>query len=95
MFTISLNKNINEIINEKVSVISSFNRENGVVMPKKIRWQGRDYLIQSVSYHHIVREGTKLLHIFHVTDGSSDFRLKLDTENLHWTLEEVYDAAAT
>jgi hypothetical protein len=86
---------MNETINEKVSVILSFNRENGVVMPKKMRWQGRDYLMKSVSYHHSVREGKKLLHIFHVTNGSSDFRLKLDTENLHWTLEEVYDAAAT
>lgn len=86
---------MNEIINEKISVITSFNKESRSVMPKKIRWQGRDYLIQSVSYHHIVREGKKLLHIFHVTDGASDFRLRLDTETLHWTLEEIYDGAST
>jgi len=85
---------MSEIINEKVSVISSFNKEKGLVMPRKIRWQGRDYLIKAVSYHHKVKEGKKLLHIFHVTDGSLDFRLKLDTENLHWILEEVYDGTA-
>lgn len=86
---------MSEIINEKISVITSFNRENNSVMPKKMRWQGRDYIMKSVSYHHLVREGKKLLHIFHVTDGASDFRLKLDTESLHWTLEEVYDGSST
>ena len=86
---------MNEIINEKVSVISSYNRDTSSVMPKKIRWQARNYLITSVSYHHIVREGRKLLHIFHCTDGSLDFRLRLDTETLHWMLEEVYDGTST
>ena len=86
---------MSEIINEKISVITSFNRENSSVMPKKIRWQGRDYFIKSVSYHHLLREGKKLLHIFHVTDGVLDFRLRFDTESLHWTLEEVYDGAST
>ena len=84
-----------EVINEKVSVISSYNRDTSSVMPKKIRWHGRDYLVKSVSYHHTERDGKKLLHIFHVTDGSLDFKLRLDTENLHWTLEEIYDGTAT
>jgi len=86
---------MSERINEKVSIISSFNRETLSVMPKKMRWHGRDYLIQSLSYHHVIREGKKLLHIFHVTDGSSDFKLSLDTENLFWTLDEVYDSSST
>jgi hypothetical protein len=86
---------MNEIINEKVSVITSFNREKGFVMPRKIRWQGRDYIIKNVSYHHKIKEGRKLIHIFHVTDGVLDFRLKLDTENLFWILEEVCDGTST
>lgn len=86
---------MSEIINEKVSVVSSYNRENGVVAPRKMRWQGRDYSITQVSYHHKIRQGRKLLHIFHGTDGVLDFKLQLDTETLHWTLEEIYDAAST
>ncbi len=82
-----------ELINEKVSMVCSYNRENGVVAPRKMRWQGRDYTITQVSYHHRIREGRKLIHIFHGTDGSSDFKLRLDTETLHWTLEEIYDGA--
>ncbi len=83
---------VNELINEKVSVITSYNRETGVVMPRKIRWQGRDYLIKKLTYYHRTRLGRTLLHIFHVTDGNIDFRLQLNSETLHWILEEIYHA---
>ena len=86
---------MNEVIDEKVSVIFSYNRESGAVMPRKMRWQGREYIIQSVSYHHKLKEGRKLLHIFHVTSEAVDFRLQLDTESLHWTLKEVCDGTTT
>lgn len=85
---------MNEIINEKVSVICSYNRETGLVMPRKIHWQGRDYIINKLTYYHKVKRGKTLLHIFHATDGVMDFRLRLDTNNLHWTLEEVCDGTA-
>jgi hypothetical protein len=76
-------------INEQVSVVSVFNHHNGFVMPKKMRWQGRDYTMSQFAYHHRVREGRNIMHIFHVSDGEQDYRLRLDTETLHWTLEEV------
>lgn len=76
-------------IHEKVSVVSVFNHLNGFVMPKKMRWQGRDYVMRQFAYHHRVREGRNIIHIFHVSDGDQDYRLRLDTETLQWTLEEV------
>jgi len=85
---------MNEMINEKVSVISSYDRMKGFVMPKKMRWQGKDYILIKLTYHHKIREGRNIQHIFHVTDGSMDFRLRLDSETLHWTLEEVTDGTA-
>lgn len=85
---------MNEIINERVSVLFSYDRVKGVVMPRKMRWQGRDYIFVKQSYHHMVRVGRTLLHIFHVTDGATDFRLRLNTETLHFTLEEVSDGTA-
>ncbi len=83
-----------ELINEKVSVIAVYSREEGRVMPRKIRWQGRDYLIKRLTYYHRIRHGRLLLHIFHVTDGTTDFRLSLNSETLHWTLEEVSDGTS-
>ena len=86
-----------EIINEKISVITIFRHRStqNEVLPWKIKWQGRIYHIQKIGFHHLIREGRKLFHIFSVTDGNLDFRLRFDTENLHWILEEVFDGALT
>lgn len=85
---------MNEPINEKVSVISSYDRLKGTVKPIKMKWQGRDYIFTSVAYPYKVREGRNITHIFHVSDGAMDFKLRLDSENLHWTLVEVTDGIA-
>lgn len=80
---------MSEHIDETVSVITIFNHEKGTVLPREIKWRGRVYHINKLGYHHAVRQGRMLLHIFHVTDGTNDFRLLLNTENLHWTLQEM------
>ncbi len=85
---------MNEYINEKVSVITVYDRVKGTVLPKKIKWKGKVYTIIKLGFHHTVRQGRTLLHYFSVTDGNLDFRLCLDTETLHWTLEEVTDGTA-
>ncbi len=82
---------MNELINEQISVMTKFDREKGTVMPIKIRWQGRDYLITKLAYYHKRREGRNIQHIFHVSNGTMDFKLRLDSETLHWTLEEATD----
>lgn len=84
---------MNETINEKVSVILSFNRATGLVMPRKMHWQGKDYIFTKLAYHHKKKEGTVLLHVFDMTDGIMDFRLVCNTDNLHWILEEVADGS--
>lgn len=78
-----------EVINERVSMITVYNRETGKVTPYKMRWQGRTYLIKQVAYHHKARRGRTIFHIFHVTDGTNDYKLNLDTETLQWVLEEI------
>jgi len=98
LFTILVNESsqhMYEAIYEKISVLSLFDHEKGVVIPKKIRWKGRIYTIIKLSYHHKIRQGQNLLHIFHVTDGVMDFRLRLDTHNLHWMLEEISDGTSS
>ena len=76
---------------EKISVITIYDLDKGQVMPRKIRWSGREYTITKLGYYHRYRVGRSIMHIFHVTDGHLDFRLRLDAESLHWTLEEVTD----
>lgn len=80
-----------ELIGEKVSVLMLYDRMSGLVMPQKLKWQGRVYAIDTIGYHHKVKEGKTLLHIFSVANKTLAFRLSFNTDNLHWTLEEVSD----
>jgi len=80
-----------ETINEKVSVVAVYNRDNKSFLPQRLKWQGRVYNISKLGYHHTQKLGRILHHIFSVTDGNLAFRLNLDTEVLSWTLEEVSD----
>lgn len=80
-----------EKVNEKVDVITIYKRLGGKVTPYKIRWNGRDYLITKIGYHHKAREGRYIYHYFSVCSDSLAFRLRHDPETLHWTLMEVSD----
>ena len=72
-----------EVIDEQVSV-------NFMKAPTSLYWRGRRYAITKVGLHHITRQGRTLLHIFSVTDGTTAFKLELNTETLGWKLLEVY-----
>jgi hypothetical protein len=82
-----------ETINEKVSVITIFKVTplKNEVIPYQVKWQGRNYKINKVGFHHAIRQGQNVFHIFTVSSNSLDMRLKFDTQNMHWTLEEVTD----
>ena len=80
-------------MNEKVSVIMVYNSQAGTVMPYKLKWKDRDYIITKLGYYHAVRRGRTVIHIFHVTDGTLDFSLECNGDNLHWILKEVIDGS--
>ncbi len=79
---------------ERVSVITKYDCMRGTITPVKIKWQGREYVIKRVGYYHRARQGRTLQHIFHVTDGAWDFRLRCDSDDLHWYVEQVSDGNA-
>lgn len=76
-----------EQINESVSV--NLLSKSDSVIPWAFLWRGRMYKIKTVGLHHTMRLGRVLIHIFSVSDGTSFFRLELDTESLRWKLKEV------
>ncbi len=65
------------------------------MLPAKVKWQGRVYTITKLGFHHTMRVGRVLHHIFSVATDTLFFRLNLDTETLFWTLEELSDGLAT
>ena len=76
-------------INESVSVDLLSNHLTGRIYPWVIAWHGRRYEITKVGFHHMIREGRTLFHVFSVTDGTMYFKLTFNTENLRWHLLEV------
>jgi hypothetical protein len=60
-------------------------------VPQWVFWRGRTYQITKIGLHHTYCEGRILYHIFSVVSQTLFFRLKFNTENLFWTLEEIDD----
>ena len=77
-----------EIVNEPVDVLVAFHDNR--VIPKRMRWNCRNYEITSVNLVHTAREGTKRVFYFSVSDLTNYFKLKLDPEYLEWKLIETY-----
>jgi hypothetical protein len=50
--------------------------------------------VEKLGLHHAYREGKTLYHIFSVTTATLFMRLKLDTDNLGWLLEEIEDKSS-
>ena len=74
-----------------VSVIFFSDQLGSKFRPLKLRWDGREYTISRVGLHHTYRTGRTLFHIFSVVGDGVFFRLKFNTDNLIWRLEEVSD----
>ncbi len=80
-----------EKINEKVEVIGVFKKMGDKLFPARIRWNGKDYKIEKLAYVHREKVGGTVHHLFHVSSNKFYFRLRFDTFNLSWNLEEVSD----
>ncbi len=86
-----------EKINEEVSVIMYYSARKRQATPHLISWQNREYKVGKIGYHHTIKEGNTLHHIYELVDVEETlwFRLNLDTSNLHWNLEAISDGLAT
>jgi hypothetical protein len=82
-----------EKINDAVSVVMYYSAKARYATPHLVSWQNKDYLVDKIGYHHTIKDGQTLHHIYELTvkDTSLWMRLNLDTSNLHWTLEAVAD----
>lgn len=75
-------------LNERVDVVATFGADGlGVCRPLKFRRpNGREIEIQEIGLRHPNAKGTRMVHMFDVTDGGADYRLEFDSERLTWHL---------
>jgi len=78
-------------IDVPVSVTLNFDSQTREVFPRRIIWNRRLYPIIKLGFHHTFRRGRTLYHVFSVAGKTLFFRLVLNTETLHWRLEEITD----
>lgn len=81
--------NMVQKISEPVSVSLAYDHIKHRVFPKWIAWNGRLYPVVKIGLHHTFRKGRVLYHVFSVASKTLFFRLVLNTESLHWRLEEI------
>ena len=83
-------------INEEVSVVMSYSAKQKKAVPYLLDWQNKAYYIGKIGYSHSYMEGADRQHIFEVVDKENtlSFRLRLNSSNLHWTLEAIHDGLA-
>lgn len=88
------------VVDARVDVVATFRsagaaahdtRANGACTPVRFRWKNRDVTITEIGMVHPTSHGNKMIHMFDVTDGGSDYRLAFDAETLTWRLKYVAD----
>ncbi|MCE7897766.1 MAG: hypothetical protein DPW11_04680 [bacterium] len=80
-----------QIISEPVSVTTSFDANKRATRPISLQWGNQSYEVTQLGLRHSYKEGNVRHHIFSVVSNNLFFRLNLNTDTLHWTLEEVSD----
>ena len=78
-------------ISESISVSFIFDSEKSTIRPRALVWNKKLYAVKKVGLHHKFRQGRTLYHVFSVASKNLFFRLVLNTESLHWKLEEISD----
>jgi hypothetical protein len=80
---------VNTQVNTPVSVSFVSDAKTNRVYPGLITWNGRVYRVLKVGLHHTFQEGRVLYHVFSVVTATLFMKLILNSENLHWRLEEI------
>ncbi len=77
-------------INREVAVTAIYfqNSKELKSFPKRIEFDGHEYIFLN-GLRYLVQKGQRLVQIFDMTDGETDYRLKFDTQEKLWTLVDI------
>lgn len=79
--------NEDQILNEKIDVVAVFRPGRTLCEPVKFkRANGREVTVSEIGLGFPQPRGTRMVHVFDVTDGGTDYRLEFDAERLAWRL---------
>ncbi len=75
---------------QEIQITSVYFRNNSTEKrfesyPKRMVYGGREYTFLESGMRYLVQKGQQLVKLFDVSDGQTQYRLRLDDTN-HWTL---------
>jgi hypothetical protein len=83
-------------LNERVAVTANFAAGGDIghaCMPRVMtRASGGKVLFLELGLYHPTTRGAKMVHVFDMSDGASDYRLEFDAERMSWTLVLITEA---
>jgi hypothetical protein len=90
---------ISSFANPEVEITSVYfrktnNKQRVESYPKRMIYEGREYSFLEDGLRYLIKTGKDLIRLFDVSDGQTQYRLRLDEAN-HWTLVGVKAASYT
>lgn len=79
-------------LDERVQMICTFG--SGVNPCRPVRFRrpgGQEVTVTEIGLGYPTLAGRRMVHVFDVTDGASDYRLEFDSERLTWRLTRQAD----
>jgi len=76
-------------INERIDVAAVFYAQGeymALMRPIKMKWRNQEITFKLQGLRHPTIQGKRMIHVFHMSDGSNDYRIEFDAENLTWML---------
>lgn len=82
-------------INKDVNIVAYYFK-NGArrlrCFPKSMEWGNKRVTFSETGLLHPTRKGHRTIHVFDMTDGTADYRLEFDAQDLNWKLVYIADA---
>ncbi|MDQ5886359.1 MAG: hypothetical protein QG628_756 [Patescibacteria group bacterium] len=82
-----------QFINEEVSVNSVFfsGKHNFKSFPREITYNNEQVTFIESGMRYVLQKGQKIIQLFDMSDGHSNYRLSFDSQNYTWTLLRISD----
>jgi hypothetical protein len=77
-------------VNEQVSITALGFKKNLTVYPRRMEFRGVTYYFIDTGLRCLLKCGEHIAEFFTLSDGTSDYHLRLDHSNNGWTLISIY-----
>lgn len=83
------------VINKEVTISGLYfkNKNELEAFPKQMEFNGEVYTFFNSGWRYLVHKGREVIRIFSVTDGNTDYRLKLEPSENRWILLDMKPVA--